>query len=211
MSTATNLTDTTGRPASPRRSAVSGRRSEAAVCRLVRRAAGGDERAWNDLVDEFGALVWSVARGSGLNDADAADVSQITWQLLVEHLDRLRDPARVGAWLATTARRQALRGHRSPPPMPVGDDLPDQVSDAPAPAAALLGEERDRALAAAVSELPQRDQLLLRMLMAEPAPSYNTIATAMDMPIGSIGPTRARALERLRVIATRHGLDAGDR
>ncbi|MDQ3849044.1 MAG: sigma-70 family RNA polymerase sigma factor [Actinomycetota bacterium] len=184
------------------------RRSDEVVRRLVHGAAAGDQRAWDELVEEFGGLVWSIARAHGLNDADAADVSQVTWLRLVEHLDRLHDPARVGAWLATTARRQCLQVCRTAAPIPAGDDLPDQVSDAPAPGATLLARERDLALTSALARLPVRDRRLLRMLAADPAPSYAEVSAALGMPHGSIGPTRARALERLRREARREGLSA---
>ncbi|HEX8157696.1 MAG TPA: sigma-70 family RNA polymerase sigma factor [Solirubrobacteraceae bacterium] len=173
---------------------------------LVRRAAGGDQRAWDELVEEFGGVVWGVARAFGLNDADVAEVSQITWMTLVEHLDQLHDPARVGAWLATTARRQCIQQLRRTSRVILRDDLPEGVSDAPAPDAALLANERDRALNSALARLPIRDRQLLRMLVADPAPSYAEISAALGMPIGSIGPTRARALKRLQREVGRHGL-----
>lgn len=183
------------------------RRNDAVVSGLVRRAAAGDQRAWNELTDEFAGLVWGIARAFRLSDADAADVSQTTWLRLVENLDRLQDPSRVGAWLATTARRQCIQHlHDSARVIPRGDDMPEPVSGAPEPGAALLTDERDRALWAALERLPDRDRRLLRMLTADPAPSYTEISAALDMPIGSIGPTRARALERLRREARRGGL-----
>lgn len=207
MSTPTNMPVEPSRSAKSSRHGARSRRSDEAVSRLVRRAAQGDQRAWNELVDEFSGIVWSVARAYGLNDADAADVSQITWQRLVEHLHRLRDPARVGAWLATTARRQCTQIHREAHPIPVGDQLPEQDSQALAPDAAMLTNERDITLWNALADLPVRDRRLLRMLMTDPAPSYAEIGAALGMPIGSIGPTRARALERLRRAACRRGLD----
>ncbi len=211
MSAATNLQ--VDRTPSGRNAARAGRvrRSDAVVSRLVRRAAGGDQRAWDELIEEFGGLVWGTARAYGLSEADAADVSQITWQRMVEHLGRLHDPARVGAWLATTARRQCIQQLRNTSRViPRGDDLPEQVSHAPAPDAALLASERDRALWSALACLPARDRRLLRVLMADPAPSYAEISAALRMPIGSIGPTRARALERLRLQAQRRGLSDPD-
>jgi RNA polymerase sigma factor (sigma-70 family) len=199
MRTVTKLPVTAPHAAGGAARAAGARRRGAAVARLVERAAAGDQRAWNELVDQFDGLVWSVARAHRLNDADAADVSQITWQRLVEHLDRLHDPARVGAWLATTARRQCFLQLRSAARVvPHGDELPAPVGDAPPPDAELLTGERDRALWAVVERLPARDQKLLRMLVAEPPHTYAEIGAALDMPIGSIGPTRARALERLR-------------
>jgi RNA polymerase sigma factor (sigma-70 family) len=169
------------------------------VVLLVRDAAAGDQRAWDLLVDRYQGLVWSVIRGHRLSGADAADASQTTWLRLVEHAATLKDPARVGAWLATTARRECLRILRGAGrQIPFGDDLPEPESVAPALDAALLRDERDAELWTAFGRLPHRDQSLLRPLVAEPAPSYQEIARALDMPIGSIGPTRARSLERLR-------------
>ncbi len=170
-----------------------------AVAQLVRDAVEGDQSAWNMLVDRYAGLVWAVIRGHRLSGADAADASQTTWLRLVEHADTLKDPARVGAWLATTARRECLRTLRSAGrQIPFGDELPEPESDAPSVDAELLRSERDAQLWEAFGRLPQRDQSLLRMLTADPAPSYREIAASLDMPIGSIGPTRARCLERLR-------------
>ena len=76
---------------------------------LVRKTAKGDERAWSELVCRFGPMVLGVARRAGLNAADAADVQQATWVQLMRYGDQVRDPDRVGAWLATTARRQSQR------------------------------------------------------------------------------------------------------
>ena len=166
---------------------------------LVAAAAHGDESAWNGLVDRFAGLVWSVARAHRLSDADAADVSQTTWLRLAEHLDRLREPERVGAWLAATARNESLRvlgrlGRFQP--WPEGGDWPDDAQQAPD--ARLVREERHAALWAAFSSLSDDCQRLLRVLFTEPEPSYDEVSAALGLPIGSIGPTRARCLERLR-------------
>src|SRR5579863_946494 len=80
-----------------------------AIAALVTAAAAGDQNAWNGLVDKFASTVWAIARGYRLNAADAADVSQTTWLRLVENLDRIEQPERLGAWLATTSRRESLR------------------------------------------------------------------------------------------------------
>jgi RNA polymerase sigma factor (sigma-70 family) len=179
------------------------------VASLVKRAVAGDERAWHDLVDEFGNLVWSIARSHRLCDADAAEVTQTTWTHLVEHAGRLNDPARVGAWLATTARRECLRVLRHGTRLvPSGDVAHDQIADAPEHGAALMAEERDAALWQAFEALRPRDRALLRMLVADPRPSYEEIGAALDMPIGSIGPTSARALKRLRHEAESLGVTA---
>lgn len=169
------------------------------VAGLVRCAVDGDQSAWNELIDRFSGLVWAIARRHRLSGADAADVFQTTWLRLVEHVEDLTDPERVGAWLATTARRECLRLLRvTGRQIPVGDELPEPVADAPGPDAELLRAQRDATLRQAFSRLRSSDQALLRMLMADPAPSYPEIAATLDMPIGSIGPTRGRCLERLR-------------
>jgi RNA polymerase sigma factor (sigma-70 family) len=180
------------------------------VGQLVRAAAGGDQAAWNRLVERFNGLVWSVARAHRLAGADASDVVQTTWLRLVENLDRLQDPERVGAWLATTARRECLRTLRlSARHVPTETELlPDPGTDAPLDAA-LLANERDRALWTAFGGLSERCQMLLRILVADPPPSYEEVGEVLDMPIGSIGPTRQRCLERLRGLAETAGVTGG--
>ena len=167
---------------------------------LLRAAARGDERSWNALVDRYSGLVWAIARNHRLSAADADEVFQTTWLRLVEHAARVQDPAKVGGWLATTARHESLRLlRRSGRQIPMGDDLPEPPQQAPAADEDLLRTERDAALWSAFARLPERDQKLLRLLTAaDPAPSYEEIGAALDMPVGSIGPTRARCLERLR-------------
>jgi RNA polymerase sigma factor (sigma-70 family) len=179
------------------------------VEQLVRDAAAGDQAAWNRLVERFNGLVWAVARAHRLAGADASDVVQTTWLRLVENLDRVQDPERVGAWLATTARRECLRTLRlSARVLPTETELlPDPGTDAPL-GAALLAEERDRALWEAFGGLSERCQALLRLLVADPPPSYEDVGAALDMPIGSIGPTRQRCLERLRGLAETAGVSA---
>jgi RNA polymerase sigma factor (sigma-70 family) len=180
------------------------------VAILVEAAAQGDQDAWNALVDRFASLVWAVARGYRLNAADAADVSQTTWLRLVEHLHRIEQPERVGAWLVTTARRESLRvlriGGRQ---IPRGDDLEVLADPAPSPTLDhdLLAAERDDLVAQLIEKLPPRSQLLLRLLNADSPLSYREVSEVMSMPIGSIGPTRARALEQLRHLAVQSGVN----
>lgn len=168
---------------------------------LVRAAARGDRGAWDALVGRFAGLVWSIARSYRLGAADAADVSQTAWLRLVEHLDRLRDPDRVGAWLATTTRNECLRVlRRAGRLVPTDSEADLEPDDPPTPAveAGLLAGERDAALWEAFAAISPRCQALLRLLTADPMPSYEAIGAAMGMPVGSIGPTRARCLEHLR-------------
>jgi RNA polymerase sigma factor (sigma-70 family) len=175
------------------------RRSGEDVARLVRSARFGDKRAWDALVEEFSGLVWAVARAHRLSADDAADVAQVTWLRLVGNLDGINQPERVGAWLATTARRECLRVLRVGSRDVLSDeDPPDRESADPGPGNAVVRAERNEVLWRCFRRLPQRDQSLLRLLLTDPRPPYEEIAAALDMPIGSIGPTRARALERLR-------------
>jgi RNA polymerase sigma factor (sigma-70 family) len=167
---------------------------------LVARAAAGDRSAWDELVDRYGGLLWSIARAHRLSQADAADVVQITWLRLAERLGTLREPSSVRAWLATTARRESLRIVRETERVASLDDwtwssLGADPTDGPE--ATVLRNERDRLLWQAFELLPEQSRRLLRLLVAEPS-SYREVAAALDMPIGSIGPTRARSLAELR-------------
>lgn len=168
----------------------------------VAAAASGESRAWNRLVERYSGLVWAVARSYRLDEADAADVSQTTWLRLAEHLHRLRQPERVGGWLATTARNEALRTlRRSARLVPVDDDFDLLMNEEEQEVDhRLLDYERDAALWRAFRALAPPCQRLLRTLMADPAPSYADVSATLDMPVGSIGPRRARCLERLRSI-----------
>lgn len=183
------------------------------VALQVKAAAAGDQRAWDALVERFSSTVWAIARGHRLNSADAADVFQTTWMRLVEHLERIEHPERVGAWLATTARRECLRLLRlSGRQVPSGDDLeviPDPASSRPLDRD-LMVEERRHLVNQLVDQLPPRSQILLRLLSADSPLSYKEISEALSMPIGSIGPTRVRALEQLRRLALNAGLDVED-
>ncbi len=163
-------------------------------------AARGDDAAWKALVEQFSGLIWSVTRAYRLGSADAADVFQTTWLRLAEHIGRLDHPEYVGAWLATTARRESLRASRASARVVLTDDavLGALEGGEATPEQAVLLSERSDLLWRAFRTLPARCQLLLRLLMATPAPSYAEVAAALDRPVGSIGPTRARCLRLLR-------------
>lgn len=181
---------------------------------LLRAADEGDAEAWNALVARYNGLVWSVVRSHRLRDADAADATQTTWLRLAEHLGDIRDPERLGAWLATTARHECLRllrvGQRVVPVEEV--EMPLEDLDIPGPDARLLAEERDAGLWRAFARLSASCQSLLRMLVSEPPPSYEEISAATGMAIGTIGPARGRCLERLRrhLVASGITATAGD-
>jgi RNA polymerase sigma factor (sigma-70 family) len=173
------------------------------VAQLVRRAAGGDRRAWERLVDQYSRLIWAMTRDFKLAESDAADVVQATWLRLLEHINRIEYPERIGSWLATTARHECLRhlaaGKRV---MLVQDDdaFSGAVGHQPDVDERLLADERAQAVRAALSTLPSRSQRLLELLMADPPASYTEISAQLGLPIGSIGPTRGRCLERLRLV-----------
>ena len=178
------------------------------VAALVLAAAAGDQVAWDGIVERYHRLVWAVVRSYRLSASDAADVTQITWLRLVEHLGSIRDPARVGAWLATTARREALRlsrQRRADLDRTTEVDLVVLPSDSPSVEDALLRDEADAALHRALRGLGDRCQQLLRALACSPPAHYDEISQALGMPVGSIGPTRGRCLDRLRAILIEQG------
>jgi len=161
----------------------------------------GDQHAWDAMVGRYGGRVWAVARAHRMSSADAEDVFQVTFMRLLTHIDTIRDPSRVGAWLATTTANECLRLLRRAGRSIPSDD--DQLLDAPDPLlepvdSGLLAGERVNALLEALGRLPEQCQRLLRVMMADPEPSYEEVGLALSMPIGSIGPTRGRCLKRLR-------------
>ncbi|MEO8689688.1 MAG: sigma-70 family RNA polymerase sigma factor [Solirubrobacteraceae bacterium] len=188
----TNLTSLTDRRAA--------RRGEHDTETLVTAAAAGEPLAWSQLIDRYTVLVRSVCRAHRLCDADADDVAQLTWLRAVEHIGRLRDPERFGAWIGTTARHECLavlRGRRRV--VPTDDEIQQPLFAGHVDASETeLAAERREVVRHALGTLPPRQQTLLRLLHSDSAPSYEAIGLALDMPVGSIGPTRGRALERLR-------------
>jgi RNA polymerase sigma factor (sigma-70 family) len=182
-----------------------------ATATLLARAAQGDQGAWNELVGEHTRLLWSVARSFRLDAADANDVVQTTWLRLLEHLDRIEDPTRLVGWLVTTARRESMRVlRRSGRERPVVEDtVLDRPDEAPPVDTGLLVRERDRALWQAFEQLNEKCRQLLRIAVTEPQ-AYDEISAALEMPIGSIGPTRRRCLTQLRGLLEGSGLTDGE-
>jgi RNA polymerase sigma factor (sigma-70 family) len=180
-----------------------GRASAPDIAQLVRGAAAGDRWAWERLVEQFERLIWAMTREFKLADSDAADVAQATWLRLLEHINRIEYPDRIGSWLATTARHECLRHvSRAKRVMLVQDDVVfcGVVTHQPDVDEGILAAERAEAVREAMSLLPWRWQKLLEMLMADPPVSYAEISSQLGLPVGSIGPTRGRCLERLRVL-----------
>lgn len=167
---------------------------------LVQRARDGQDEAWEQLVECFSGLVAAIARSFRLSPSDAADIAQTTWLRLFESIDRIRQPLALGAWIATTARRECLRLLRAGDREVPSEDL-DRCAEQRAfavPEHRMLRAEERSTVRAAVCELPDRHRHLLSTMLTSPTPSYQAISDTLDMPVGSIGPTRVRALERLR-------------
>jgi RNA polymerase sigma factor (sigma-70 family) len=171
---------------------------------LVRMAAAGDRNAWERLVDQYSRLIWAMTRDFRLAESDAADVVQATWLRLLEHIDRIEYPERIGSWLATTARHECLRHLAAGKKVMLMHDeestLGDAASHQPDVDERLLADERAQEVREALTMLPGRWQQLLELLMADPPASYAEISDQLGLPVGSIGPTRGRCLERLRVL-----------
>jgi RNA polymerase sigma factor (sigma-70 family) len=161
----------------------------------------GDQGGLDDLVATMTPVLWHVVRAYRLPPESAEDVVQSTWLALVRRRDAIEDAVAVGGWLTTTARREAWRVcQKNGRTIPVEDDefdvrMPSQRS---AETDAVAHDERDR-LWAAVGTLNERCQRLLRIVAFEHRPDYSQVAVALDMPVGSIGPTRSRCLAKLRV------------
>ena len=160
-------------------------------------------QAWERLFDQFSRLIWSITAEFKLTESDAADVCQTTWLRLLGHIDRIDHPDRVGSWLAATARNECLRSLAARKRVVFSQDyeeLNDSVAHGPEIDERLLAAERAQVVRDALSCLPRRWQRLLEMLMADPPASYADISDELELPIGSIGPTRGRCLARLRVL-----------
>lgn len=176
-------------------------RDEGDLTLTVAHARAGDGAAWEDLILRFGGLVASIARRCRLNDADVAEVCQTTWLRLVENLDRIEQPERLGAWLATTSRRESLRIATRRTAVSLADSvylIPDDNLD-PLDSG-LLKDEQLTMLGIATQRLAPHCQRLLGLLMGDDDLPYKEISELLSMPVGSIGPTRGRCLEHLRQI-----------
>lgn len=166
---------------------------------LVEDARQGQEDAWNALVEQFAGLVWHVVRGFRLPEAVCEDVYQTTWLRLAEHLDRIRQPESLGGWLARTARNECLRAIKIRGREHLRDDFEiDLVDDSIIIDKGVADGFRDEVLWQAFDALSDSCQRLLRLLIADPPVSYENVSDLLGISIGSIGPTRARCLAKLR-------------
>jgi RNA polymerase sigma factor (sigma-70 family) len=167
---------------------------------LFGRIREGDQVAWAELVSRCSPMLWRVARSFRFDEAACADIVQATWLALAERGSTVREPRAVRAWLARTAHFACLHEvRRRRRVLPRDDTVEYQVIDLrPGPDQQVSDADRDVRLWRAVGRLGDRDRLLLSLLTTTPALSYAEIAAATGMPVGSIGPTRARCLLRLR-------------
>lgn len=168
---------------------------------LVRRASEGDQRAWHSLVTRFDPVVRRTARRAGLDASDAADVAQVTWLRLLQHVGHIREPECLPGWLVTTARRESVRMATARSQQVVSADPVAEHGDGHVPAvcdAYPVEGGYEPTTEAALRRLPDRYEALLRLLTSECQPSYTEIAERTGLPIGSIGPMRMRGLRLLR-------------
>jgi RNA polymerase sigma factor (sigma-70 family) len=180
---------------------------EPAAAALCTRAAAGDQGAWDDIVERYAPMVWSICTRFRLSDRDLEDVAQNVWLLLVEQLGQLPEPAALAGWLAAATRRECLRAATaSRGPKPLEPLEPLEPPDAAVTGEEVIMAERHAALRAALAELPASCQPLMDMLVGDPPYSYAAISTALGIPVECIGPRRARCLERIRESSALLGL-----
>ena len=169
---------------------------------LVIRARNGDKQAWDELVERYAPLIWSICHRYRLRRADADDVGQSVWLRLADQLAFLRHPAALQGWLATTTQREcgrvlrAARKQEAPGHRLDAADIPDK--DTEEAESELLRAERHAALREAFTHLPPDSRQLIAMLIQDPPVPYAEISAKMGIAVGSIGPTRGRCLEQLR-------------
>jgi RNA polymerase sigma factor (sigma-70 family) len=164
---------------------------------LLRSAGGGDEQAWAEIVQRYRGLVSAVVRSFRLQDADAHDAEQRTWLRLVEHRAAVRDPERLGGWLATTASRECLRILRENRTV-----VTDELDAVPDPDRTVEDQVVDAdtvsRLWKIVAALPPRGRTIMMELFADDPRPYAEVARVTGIPIGSLGPSRARLIDRVR-------------
>lgn len=177
----------------------------------VQAAAAGDSHAWEQLVDRYQNLLWSICRSYRLSAEDSADVVQLTWLRLLDNLERIRDPRRLPGWLATTCRRECMAvRRRSQSSVPTEDERLGRLLGGGPPAdEPVLTADEFAILWDAFRRLGEWCQRVLRALVVDPEdgpPSYRLVASELQVPVGSLGPTRARCLDQLRKLLDNGGI-----
>jgi RNA polymerase sigma factor (sigma-70 family) len=171
----------------------------------------GDSAAWDKVLGRYGKVVSRTVRSFRLQEADALDAMQMTWVRLAENADRVQFPERLGGWLVTTARRECMRILRQ---ARFGPNFTDMVSETVSelsrgPEQRVIDAHITWTLRKLIDELSPRQQLLIRMLFTEDHHSYAEVAHITGIPLGGIGPTRARALQQLRDKLDQHKMGTG--
>ena len=165
---------------------------------IMRSARRGENLGWTRLIARYDRMMRSVAGSYRLGSADVDDVVQASWARLYQHIDRIREPRAVSGWLATTVRREAMRVLQRHVRERLSDDPQfDVIAEHDRPETDVLAAEERELLGRALATLPARQRALLTMLVAQPDANYKHISTTLAMPVGSIGPIRARGLARL--------------
>ena len=176
---------------------------------LVALCLDGDSTAWETLIERYRRLIYSIPNKFGFSPSDCSDVFQTVCVKLIEHLGDLKDETKVSAWLITTTTRHCIHvqsvGRRD-----VSDE--DGMEEAPDPTASMeqvrVESDRQQKVRDSIAEMPDRCRRLLSLLYLEAAsPSYEEISARMRMPVPSIGPTRARCLDKLRRLLRRKGIE----
>ncbi len=166
---------------------------------LIARCLDGDDAAWSVLIDRYSRLVYSIPARHGVNRQDSEDVFQTVWALVVKHLPMLRDARTLPAWLITTTQRETWRVLRKSAPTALSAEA---ESEAPIGTHAELELiERRQRLREAMARIGPECRTLLEMLFRSDRPSYDVVAQQLGMPRGSIGPRRARCLQKLSNLA----------
>jgi RNA polymerase sigma factor (sigma-70 family) len=170
-----------------------------AIAQIARDAAAGDSRAWTELVDLMDGVLRRLAQSYRLPAADVDDVVQTTWLRALEHIERLDAHEAAAGWLIVIARREAMRVLQRGVREILTDSLPEPCETAYAsPHDAVMRQEVRNLVRGAVSRLPGRQQRLIASILHTPTMSYAQRSSQLGMPVGAIGPTRGRALGRLR-------------
>lgn len=167
---------------------------------LVRDCRRGRQQAWRSVVEEFTPVVWTVARSFGLPPGDCEDVCQSTWIQVFTGIDSIRRPERLRTWIVTVAKRESIKhlqfsAHHVLVP-DLGCDVREPCGSGPEEVAVERADHRR--VRAALLQLPGHHQALVRLLIRDPAPTYDEISARLNIPRGSIGPTRNRIMHRLR-------------
>jgi RNA polymerase sigma factor (sigma-70 family) len=175
-------------------------RDDPEVIAMVTAARDGKKDAWDQLVVRYAPLVWSICRRYGLSASDTEDVGQNVWLRLVEHLAKIREPAALPGWIVTTTRHECLRVLRLAQRVEPSEDVLERTAadDSQLILDEVLRHERNAALRTAFAQLSPRCQHMLSLLMQDPPIPYGIISVRLGMSVGSVGPIRARCLERLR-------------